>query len=582
MRYMSRSWWALVAALACVVAATYLTVVVPLIVKDVIDKVLIQGMYDQLAWLSLAIVGVAAVKGVVSFAQRYAQQYLGQKVVYTLRNDLFASLQEKSFSFYDRAQTGQLMAKVTNDVDQIRALLAWWLETLIASILTTLTVLVVVATLDLRLTLVFMSTIPFVFVITFYFSKRIRPRFMLVRQIFGEMTSVIQQTIVGRNVVRAFAQESFEEDKFEQPHGRYLQTNLEIWRYRSIVMPAMAFFLAIGTALVYWYGGGEVIQGRLTIGSLVASASYLMMLVMPVRFIGFLVTFYTNAMASAERVFEIMDAKPGVEEKPNAIELPPISQQIALKHVSFEYVPERKALDDVNLTVRFGETVAVLGATGSGKSSLIQLIPRFYDVTSGNITMDGHDIRDVTLKSLRRQIGIVLQDTFLFSGTIRENISFGRPDATMEEIEKAARIAGAHEFITSFPDGYETKVGERGVTLSGGQKQRIAIARALLLNPRILIFDDSTSSVDIETEHEIQKALQQLLKNRITFIITQRLSTIKNADRIIVFENGKIVEMGSHEDLLLQQGIYSRIYNTQFKEQEELLQLQPVRVGGGE
>jgi ATP-binding cassette subfamily B protein len=342
-------------------------------------------------------------------------------------------------------------------------------------------------------------------------------------------------------------------------------------------MPFMAFTISLGTALVYWYGGGVVVQENMTVGSLVASATYLGMLVMPVRFIGFLITFYQQAITGAERIFEIMDTRSEVEEKPNAAELPPMQEQIMFKDVSFEYAPGKKVLDKINLTVKTGETIALLGATGSGKSSLIQLIPRFYDVTEGNITIDGRDIRDVTLRSLRQQIGIVLQETFLFSASIRENISYGRPNSTMEEVVQVAKIAGAHDFIMSFPDKYETKVGERGTTLSGGQRQRIAIARALLLNPRILIFDDSTSSVDVETEHEIQKALQILLKNRTTFIITQRVSTIKNATRIIVFENGCIAEEGTHEELLAKNGIYAKIYRTQFKEQEELLEAQPIQ-----
>jgi len=574
---MAKYWHAVTLAMFCVVAVTYLNVIVPLIIRDIVDKVLVQSMYDQLAWLSLSIILVAVLRSIASFAQRYSQQYIGQKVVFDLRNNLFTSLEEKSFSFYDQAQTGQLMSRVTSDVEQVRALLAWWLETLVSSILTVGSVILVISTIDIRLMLLYLATVPLVLLAAYNFSKRIRPRFALVRGIFGDMTSVIQQTIVGTKVVRAFAQEEHEKEKFAFPHSKYLKTNLEIWRYRSAFMPFMAFTLSLGTALVYWYGGVDVIQGNLTVGSLVASAAYLAMLVMPLRFIGFLITFYQQAITGAERIFEIMDARPEVEEKPDAIEFPPMQKEIAFKDVSFEYAPGKKVLEKINLTVKAGETVALLGATGSGKSSLIQLIPRFYDVTEGSITIDGHDLRDVKLRSMRQQIGIVLQETFLFSASLRDNIAYGRPDATTEDVEGVAKIAGAHDFIMSFPDKYDTQVGERGITLSGGQRQRIAIARALLLNPRILIFDDSTSSVDVETEHEIQQALQVLLKNRTTFIITQRVSTIKNATRIVVFENGKIVEEGNHEELLAKDGIYAKIYRTQFKEQEELLEAKAVQ-----
>ena len=577
LKYMVKYWPAVLLAMSCVVAVTYLNVIVPLIVREVVDKVLVRNMYDQLPWLSLSIILVAVLRSVVSFTQRYSQQYIGQKVVFDLRNSLFRSLEEKSFSFYDQAQTGQLMSRVTSDVEQVRALLAWWLETLVASILTVGSVIFVISTIDLNLALLYLATAPLVLLAAYSFSKRIRPRFALTREIFGEIPSVIQQTIVGTRVVRAFAQEEHEAKKFEVPHGKFLKTNLEIWRYRSIFMPFMAFTLSLGTALVYWYGGGVVIRGNMTVGSLVASAAYLAMLVMPVRFMGFLITFYQQAITGAERIFEIMDAKLEVEEKPDAVELPPMQKQIAFKDVSFEYAFGKKVLDKINLAVNAGEIIALLGATGSGKSSLIHLIPRFYDVTEGSITIDGYDIRDVKLRSLRQQIGIVLQETFLFSASIKENISYGNPDATDEEIERVAKVAGAHDFIMSLPDKYETRVGERGITLSGGQRQRIAIARALLLNPRILIFDDSTSSVDVETEHEIQQALQTLLKNRTTFIITQRVSTIKNATRIVVFENGQIVEEGSHEELLARDGIYAKIYRTQFKEQEELLEAQVIQ-----
>jgi len=579
---MAKYWPATAVAMCCVLAVTYLNVIVPLVIREIVDKVLVQRMYDQLAWLSLSIVLIAVLRSVFSFTQRFSQQYIGQKVVFDLRNSLFKSLEEKSFSFYDQAQTGQLMSRVTSDVEQVRALLAWWLETLIASVLTVGSVVFVISTMDLRLMLLYLATVPLVLIAAYNFSKRIRPRFALTREIYGDMTSVIQQTIVGTKVVRAFAQEEYERKKFSLTHGRYLKTNLEIWGYRSMFMPFMAFTLSLGTALVYWFGGGEVIRGSMTVGSLVASAAYLTMLVMPVRFIGFLITFYQQAITGAERIFEIMDAKPEVEEKQNAIELPPMQKEIAFRNVSFEYAPGVKVLDGINLAVKAGETIALLGATGSGKSSLIHLIPRFYDVTEGSIEIDGYDVKDVKLRSLRQQIGIVLQETFLFSSSIKENIAYGRPNATMEEIERVAKIAGAHDFILSFPDRYDTKVGERGITLSGGQRQRIAIARALLLNPRILIFDDSTSSVDVETEHEIQQALQILLENRTTFVITQRVSTIKNATRIVVFENGRIAEEGSHEELLAKNGIYAKIYRTQFKEQEELLAAQAVQRRGGQ
>jgi ATP-binding cassette subfamily B protein len=574
---MVKYWPATAVAISCVAVVTYLNIIVPLIVREVVDRVLIQNKYEQLAWLSLSIVLVAALRSIFSFTQRYGQQYIGQKIVFDLRNDLFTSLEEKSFSFYDRTQTGQLMSRVTSDVEQIRALLAWWLETLVSSILMVGSVIFVMSTIDLRLAFLYLATVPPVFLAAYSFSKRTRPRFALIRQIFGDMTSVIQQTIVGTRVVRAFAQEEYEAKKFGVSHNKYLTTNLELWRYRSVFMPFMAFILSLGTALVYWYGGGIVVAGDMTVGSLVASAAYLAMLVMPVRNIGSLITFYQQAITGAERIFEIVDAKSEVEENPNAVELPPMQREIAFENVSFEYAPGKKVLDNINLTVKAGETIALLGATGSGKSSLIQLIPRFYDVTEGSIRIDGYDIRDVKLRSLRQQIGVVLQETFLFSASIRENISYGRPNSTIEEIERVAKVAGAHDFIMSFPDRYGTKVGERGVTLSGGQRQRIAIARALLLNPRILIFDDSTSSVDVETEHEIQRALQILLRDRTTFIITQRVSTIKNATRILAFENGRIAEEGSHEELLAKNGIYAKIYRTQFKEQEELIEAQTLQ-----
>jgi len=328
----------------------------------------------------------------------------------------------------------------------------------------------------------------------------------------------------------------------------------------------MNLMLGLGIVIVYWIGGGEAIRGELSVGTLIAFSTYLSMLVNPVRYLGFLVTFYTNAMAGGERIFEIMDFQSDVKEKPTAIDLPPVKGEVKFEQVSFGYNQGRPIIKDLNLAVKAGENVALLGATGSGKSTVTHLIPRFYDVSSGSVLIDGVDVRDLTLRSLRDQIGIVPQETFLFSTTIRENIAYGKPGATMDEIVKATKMAQAHDFIMSFPDGYETIIGERGATLSGGQKQRIALARALLRDPRILIMDDSTSSVDVDTEKEIQEAIENVLKERTAFIITQRLSTVRNADRIVVLEDGQIAEEGTHEELLARNGIYKKIYQTQFDE----------------
>jgi ATP-binding cassette subfamily B protein len=367
-------------------------------------------------------------------------------------------------------------------------------------------------------------------------------------------------------VVRAFAKENLEEQKFTEKSKDYFNTNLRVAKLRALHIPPMEFMAGLGTVFIILYGGTQVMSGEITIGTLVAFNSYLLLLLMPMRFLGFITAFIQRAIAGAKRIFEIVDAVPEVKDKPNAIELPPINGHVKFENVSFSYGQE-PVLKNVAFEAKPGETIALLGTTGSGKSSIISLIPRFYDLNQGKLTIDGFDIRDVKIESLRKHIGIVHQETFLFSSTIKENIAYSKPHATMEEITNAAKSAEAHEFITSFPQGYNTIVGERGSTLSGGQRQRIAIARALLKDPKILILDDSTSSVDIETEYQIQKALQTLLKNRTTFVITQRLSTIKNAHKIIVLDQGQIVETGTHDELIEKKGMYKRIHETQLAAQ---------------
>ncbi len=567
MGYLAKYWHLVFLSMFAVVAATGLNLVSPLIVREVVDRVLVEKEYSTLPLLTLAIVGVSALRGVFRFVQRYVQSYVGQRVVFDIRTDLFQAFQEKSFSFYDRRRTGQLMSRATSDVERVRVLQSWWIANITSSALTTVSITAILISLDLRLTLLSATVFPPIFICAYFLSKKIRPKHRAMRELMGAMTSILQENIVGTRVARAFAREDFEMEKFGEKNTEYLETQLETVRLRATYGPLMNLMLSLGIVLVYWYGGGEAIKGELSIGTLVAFAAYLSMLANPVRFLGFLITFYNSAMTGADRIFEILDYQTEVKQKPAATNLPSLKGEVKMEHVYFGYDPNRPIIEDLNLTVEPGETIALLGATGSGKSTVTHLIPRFYDVVSGRVLVDGNDVRDVTLKSLRDQIGIVPQETFLFSTTIRENIAFGKPNATVDEIIEAAKMAKAHDFIMSFPDGYETIVGERGATLSGGQKQRIALARALLRRPRILIMDDSTSSVDVDTEQEIQEAIQNVLKERTAFIITQRLSTIKDADRIVVLEDGKISEEGTHEELLAKGGIYTKIYETQFDEE---------------
>lgn len=523
---------------------------------------------SMLIFLSLALIMISALVGAVRYLQRYILAYVSQRAAFEIRSDLYSSLLEQSFSFYDEQRTGQLMARATSDVDQLERFFGFGLTQLVSSILLFSMVLYTIINMSPQLTLVSMIVLPLIMFTTLRFAGRIGPIWLRIRNQFGDISSAVQENLMGVRVVRGFAMEGYEEEKFMRLCDEYFETNMEGARLRSFYMPLASMLTSMGVALIIWYGGLQVISGALSLGTLIAFYFYLIRLAGPVRMFGFMVATFQRGMAAAERIFEIIDKPSEVAEREGAIELTDVKGHIVFEDVGFSYDGRNMVLKGINLDVKPGMKVAILGATGSGKSSIINLIPRFYDVTEGRITIDGYDVRDVTIRSLRKHIGVVRQDPFIFSTTIRENIALGVENPRFEDIVEAARRAQMHDFISSLPEGYDTRVGERGVTLSGGQKQRIAIARALLKNPKILILDDSTSSVDVWTEYEIQRALKELMENRTTFIITQRISTIRDADYIVVLGRGKIVEEGTYEQLMSKKGIYYRLYKTQVSHED--------------
>jgi ATP-binding cassette subfamily B protein len=513
---------------------------------------------------ALLIVAFAVMRGLFSFVQAYMAEKTSQGAAFDFRNEIFAKIQRLSFSYHDQNQTGQLMIRATDDVEKVRLFIAQGLVIAAQAFILLIATLVILFFTNWRLTLVVLPLLPIALVLFMIFGSLSQPLFMQVQMRISRLNTVLQETLSGMKVVKAFARENYEQKRFDKSADDLLAQSLKVSRTFAMLFPFIFLIMQIGQAAILYFGGKQILESTLTYGEYLKFSLYTVYVFFPLGQLGFIISLMAQASASSDRIFEILDAKSDVSDKPDAVELPPIQGNVEFKDVTFRYFGSGEpVLNNVSFKAEPGQTIALLGATGSGKTTIINLIPRFYDASEGGVLIDGYDVRDVKLDSLRRQIGIVLQETNLFSGTIRDNIAFGRPDATLDEVIAAAKAASAHDFITGFPQGYDTPVGERGATLSGGQKQRVAIARALLLDPRLLILDDSTSSVDLTTEFHIQKALDNLMKGRTSFVIAQRITTVLNADQILVLEKGQVVAHGKHEELMESSPIYAEIYHSQ-------------------
>ena len=544
---------------------TLASLVVPGIIQSVIDEGLGQQESGALTRAALAILGIGALRSLFGFARRYLGEWLVNHTGYDLRNALYDKIQRLHFGYHDQAQTGQLMSRCTEDVSAVSRFIGQGAIDLLNVLMLLAGILILLVRQSPMLTLIGLLPLVVMTFVTMHLGRIAEPMFLRIDNALGAVSSAVQEYATGVQVVRAFAREADESTRFEKPHRELYDARVTLVGTWGRYMPTFTLLVVVSTALVLWFGA--VFQ--MTLGEIVAFNAYLMLLAFPVQDLGFVVSSASEALAGATRIYEVLDAPFAIEDHADAPALPVLSGRVQFEDVSFSYRGAGAALSNVSFEAEPNQVIALIGPTGSGKTSLVNLIPRFYDPSEGRVLADGHDIRRVELHSLRRQIGLVLQTSLLFSATIRENIAYGRPEATEDEIFAAARAAQAHDFILSFPEGYETVVGERGVTLSGGQRQRIAIARALLTDPRILILDDATSSVDMRTEFLIQKALDALMKGRTTFVIAQRLSTVRRADQILVLDGGRIVQRGKHAELVDVPGPYQDIYNLQLKDQEQ-------------
>jgi|TARA_Y100000310_G_scaffold195446_2_gene195441 ATP-binding cassette subfamily B protein len=540
---------------------------------DEIIEVFESGEYSQDAILSIVLVifVLSVARGTLSFFQTYLGEALSQFVSYDIRNAFYVHVQHMSFGFHDRHHTGNLMSRVITDVENIRMFINMGLVRTPYFVALFVAVAAILLRMDWQLGLISISFMPIVAFYSAVVRLKMRRIWLIVQEKMAEMSTVMLENFSGVRVIKAFASEPYEEVKFDAKNLDVTSRYIEAEKLRASSTSFMLFTFLVAMGLILFFGGRKVIAGDMTPGELGQFIFYLQILQMPVRMTGWLVNSYARATSAGERLFEILDYQSPVEEASGARQMPRTSGRVHFDNISFGYNGDKKVLKGIELEATPGQVIALLGAPGSGKTSLVNLIPRFYDVSSGSITLDGTDIRDATLESLRRNIGIVQQDVFLFTTTVRENIAYGRVDATDEEIKRAAKVAQLDEFIETLPDGYDTQVGERGSTLSGGQRQRMSIARAVLMDPPVLILDDSTSSVDAQTEDQIRLAMTSVMENRTTFVIAHRLSTVHRADVILVLQEGEVVERGAHQELLALNGHYREIYELQLRPQEEVM-----------
>lgn len=558
----------LIFAMFCTIMAAAGNLYIPWIIKDMIDEVLADKNGTMLNWIAASIIAIFVVRGLFWYGQNYLMSYVGQSVIIDIRAAVFKKLQRLSVSFYDKNKTGTIMSYVTNDVNALQSAMVENTIEMITEGFILIGSVVAMIYLDWRLTLFTVCTFPVVLWFMEFFGKKIRKTGGRIQECTADITSVLQESVASARVIKSFVREDYEVDRFDVENRANFRANMKNAQLMATLTPVVELVAAIGVTMIIWYGGNNVINGTITAGSLVAFLTYAVNISNPIKRLTRVIGNIQKALAAAQRVFMIIDMPEEIAESRDAKQLPEVSGKVEFQNVSFAYDDKGNVITDLSFSVKPGEVIAIVGPSGAGKSTIANLLPRFYDVNKGDIKIDGHSVREVTLDSLREQVGIVPQETMLFNGSVYNNILYGRLDATKEEIEAAAKAANAHDFIMQLTDGYETKLGDRGVNLSGGQRQRIAIARVILKNPRILILDEATSALDTESERVVQEALDRLMVGRTSFVIAHRLSTVKNADKILVLEKGNLVESGTHDELLALDGLYAHLYKIQYRNKE--------------